>query len=90
MIFEENIVNSPWQYGCECCIRTLFIGLSSLFIIGNVLGTFKIGTLVKREIFKRPGNALARCRPKRAPAVSRPLPALDDIDDDLLPFVEAG
>jgi hypothetical protein len=71
VIFEGNIVNYPWQYGCGCCTRTLFIGLSSLFIIGNVLGTLKIGTLVKREIFKRPGNALARCRPKE------PLPLPD-------------
>jgi hypothetical protein len=49
--------------------------------MGNLLGTIKVGTLVKREDIQS-----ARSRPKRALTASRPLPALDDIDDDLLPF----
>jgi hypothetical protein len=53
--------------------------------MGNLLGTIKVGTLVKREDIQS-----ARSRPKRALTASRPLPALDDIDDDLLPSFEAG
>jgi hypothetical protein len=53
--------------------------------MGNLLGTIKVGTLVKREDVQS-----ARSSPKGALIASRPLPALHDIDDDLLPSFEAG
>ena len=66
----------------ELYLNSVTSRISTLCIMGNLLGTIKVGTLVKREDIQS-----ARSRPKRALTASRPLPALDDIDDDLLPFV---